>query len=80
MPGALDRHGQLSLMAEAIARDPTRHDPAALRQKISQEPDIFEIDRRLIETESARLAPLKESTSATTRCSLHTCLRLIAAC
>jgi hypothetical protein len=64
MAGSFDRYGQLPLMTEAITGDPARHDTTAFREKISQEPDILEIDRRLVDAESTRFTSLKIPASA----------------
>ena len=61
MAGPLHRYGQLSLMPQAIARNPSGNDAPAFGQKIPQQPDVLEVNRRLIDTESAWLAPLKDS-------------------
>jgi hypothetical protein len=66
MAGPFDRDGQFPLVTETIAGNPARHNPSALRQKIAQESDILEVNRCLIDTEPARLAPLKEPSSAAT--------------
>jgi hypothetical protein len=66
MARPFDRDGQFPLMTKAITRNSARHDSAAFRQKIPQESDILEVNRRLVDTEPARLAPLKEPPSATT--------------
>jgi hypothetical protein len=46
-------------MTQAIAGDATRNDPSALREKIPQQPGVFEIDCCLVQAKPAGPAPLK---------------------
>jgi hypothetical protein len=55
----LDRDGQLSLMPHTIAGDSSWDNSTALRQKISEQPDILEVDRELLVTEAADSPPLE---------------------
>ena len=65
MPSPLDSGRQFALVSHAIAGDTPRDNPTPLRQKVSQQPDIFEIDRPFIDTKSTRPAALeKPSTTA----------------
>jgi hypothetical protein len=54
MPSPLDGGRQFSLVSHAIAGDAPRNDPAPLSEKVSEQPDIFEIDRRFINTKPER--------------------------
>jgi hypothetical protein len=64
VPCPLHRRRQLALVAKAIARNPARHDPTALGQKIPQEPDVLEINRAFFDAKPAGSAPLKKPASA----------------
>jgi len=60
VPSPLDGGRQFALVPHAIAGDPPRDYPTPLRQKVSQQPDIFEINRPFIDTESTRPATLEK--------------------
>jgi len=60
VPSPFDGSRQLALVPHAIAGDTPRDNPTPLSEKISQQPDIFEIDRSLVDTESTRPATLKK--------------------
>jgi negative regulator of sigma E activity len=64
VPCPLHRRRQLALVAKAIARNPARHDPTALGEKIPQEPDVLEINGPFFDAKPAWAAPLKKSPSA----------------
>jgi hypothetical protein len=65
VPGPFDCSRQLALVSHTIAGDTPRDDPTPLSEKISQQPDIFEIDRSLVDTKSTRPATLKKAPAAT---------------
>jgi hypothetical protein len=77
----LHRHGQDTLVLQTIPGDAPGHNASAFRQKVPQQSDILEIDRRLVDAKPAGLAPLKKSpaasTAITTFSSFHACLRLL---
>jgi len=64
VPSPFDGSRQLALVPHAIAGDTPRDDPTPLSEKISQQPDIFEIDRSLVDTKSTRPATLKKAPAA----------------
>jgi hypothetical protein len=51
-------------MPHTIAGDTPRDNPTPLSEKISQQPDIFEIDRSLVNTKSTRPATLEKAPAA----------------
>jgi hypothetical protein len=63
VPGPFDRSRQLALVPHAIAGDTPRDDPTPLSEEISQQPDIFEIDRPTVDAKPARPSPLKKSSA-----------------
>jgi len=63
VPSPLDSGRQFALMPHAIAGDAPRDNPTPLSQKVSQQPDIFEIDRPLLDTKPARPSTLKKPSS-----------------
>jgi hypothetical protein len=65
MPSPLDGGRQFALVPHTIARDAPRDNPTPLRQKVSQQPDIFEINRSFIDTKPTRPAALKKPSAAT---------------
>jgi hypothetical protein len=65
MPSPLDGSSQFPLVPHAIAGNAPWDNPAPLGQKIPQQPDIFEIDRPLVDTKPARSAALKKPSTAT---------------
>jgi hypothetical protein len=48
VPGPLDGRRQFTLVPHAIAGNTSRDNPAPLSEKVSQQPDIFEIDRPFV--------------------------------
>jgi hypothetical protein len=77
----LYRHGQYTLVLQTIPGDAPRNNASAFRQKVPQQTDILKIDRRVVDTKSARLTALKKSTASstaiTTLSSFHVCLRQV---
>jgi hypothetical protein len=73
VPSPLDGSRQFALVPHAIAGDAPRNDPTPLSEKVSQQPDIFEIDRRFIDTKPAR-SPALEKPSSPTAFSISTLL------
>jgi hypothetical protein len=65
VPSPLDGGRQFALVPHTIARDAPRDNPTPLRQKVSQQPDIFEINRSFIDTKPTRPAALKKPSAAT---------------
>jgi hypothetical protein len=65
MPSPLDGGRQFPLVPHAIAGNAPWDNPAPLCQKIPQQPDIFEIDRPLVDTKPARSAALEKPSAAT---------------
>jgi hypothetical protein len=64
VPSTFDGSRQFSLVPHTIAGDAARNDPTPLSEKVSQEPDIFKIDRSLINTKPARPSALKKPAAA----------------
>jgi hypothetical protein len=64
VPSPFDGGGQFALVPHAIAGDAPRDNPTPLRQKVSQQPDIFEIDRPFLDTESTRPSALEKPSAA----------------
>jgi hypothetical protein len=66
---------------QAISGNAAWDDSSALSQKIPQQADILEVNRRLIDTKPARLAALKKPTASASAIpaisSFHTRLRLL---
>jgi hypothetical protein len=73
VPSPLDGGRQFALVPHTIARDAPRDNPTPLCQKVSQQPDIFKIDRPFIDTKPARPTALKKP-SATTAVSISALL------
>jgi hypothetical protein len=63
VPSPFDGGRQLALVSHAIAGNTPRDDPTPLSEKISQQPDIFEIDRPTVDAKPARPSPLKKSSA-----------------
>src|SRR5262249_35168964 len=55
---------QFPPVPQSNAGDSPRNDPAPLSEKVSQQPDIFEIDRRFIDTKPARSPALKKPSAS----------------
>jgi hypothetical protein len=72
VPSPLDGSRQFALVPRTIAGDTPRNDPTPLSQKISQQPDIFKIDRPFINTKSARPSALKKPSAAVSVSALFT--------
>jgi len=64
VPGPLDSGRQFTLVPHAIAGNTPRDNPAPLREKVSQQSDIFEIDRSFVETKPARPSALEKPSAA----------------
>jgi hypothetical protein len=65
---ALDCLGKHALMNGAVARNTTGQNLAAFRDKVSQEPDIFEVnDVYLLDAKSTDSAPAKSAAATTAR-------------
>jgi len=60
VPSPLDGGRQFALVPHTIAGDAPRDNPTPLRQKVSQQPDIFEIDRPFIDAKPTRPSALKK--------------------
>jgi hypothetical protein len=60
MTSPFDGGRQFALVPHAIAGDTPRDNPTPLRQKVSQQPDILEIDRPFVDTESTRPSALEK--------------------
>jgi hypothetical protein len=65
VPSPLDGGRQFALVPHTIAGDAPRNNPTPLRQKVSQQPDIFEIDRAFLNTKPTRPTALKEPPATT---------------
>jgi len=65
VPSPLDGSRQFALVPQAIAGDAPRDNPTPLSEKVSQQPDIFEIDRPFINTKPARSPTLKKPSAPT---------------
>jgi hypothetical protein len=65
MPSPLHGSRQFPLVPHTIAGDAPRDNPAPLSQEVSQQPDIFEIDRPFIDTKPARPPALKKPPAST---------------
>ncbi|GDX88545.1 hypothetical protein LBMAG45_04010 [Nitrospirota bacterium] len=65
MPSALDGCRQFALVPHAIAGYTPRDNPTTLRQKVSQQTDIFEINRPFFNAKPARPAALKKPSAST---------------
>jgi hypothetical protein len=65
VPSPLDGCRQFALVPHAIAGDTPRDNPAPLRQKVSQQPDIFEINRPFFDAKTTRPAALKKPSAST---------------
>jgi hypothetical protein len=59
MPSPLDGHRQFTLMTHTIPGNAARNNAPALRQKISEQTGVFEINRRLFQAKSAGTPSLK---------------------
>jgi hypothetical protein len=65
VPSPLDGGRQFALVPHTITGNAPRDNPTPLRQKVSQQPDIFEINRPFIDAKPTRPAALeKPSTTA----------------
>jgi len=60
VPSPLDGGRQFALVPHTITGNAPRDNPTPLRQKVSQQPDIFEINRSFIDTKPTRPAALKK--------------------
>lgn len=76
MPGPLDGGRQFTLMPHAIAGNTSRDNPTALGQKVSQQSDIFKIDRPFFDTKPTRPATLKKPSAAATAVPISTLFTL----
>jgi hypothetical protein len=65
VPSSFDGGRQFALVPHTIARDAPRDNPTPLRQKVSQQPDIFEINRPFIDAKPTRPAALKKPPATT---------------
>ena len=65
VPSPLDGSRQFALVPQAIAGDAPRDNPTPLSEKVSQQPDIFEIDRPFINTKPARPSALEKPSTPT---------------
>ncbi len=65
MPSPLDSSRQFALVPHTIAGNPPRDNPTPFSQKVSQQPDIFEIDRSFVDTKPTRPAALKKPSAST---------------
>jgi hypothetical protein len=60
VPSPLDGGRQFALVPHAIAGDASRDNPTPLSEKVSEQPDVFEIDRPFVDTKPARPSALKK--------------------
>jgi hypothetical protein len=64
VPSPLDGGRQFALVPHTIARDAPRDNPTPFRQKVSQQPNIFEINRPFIDAKPTRPAALEKPSTA----------------
>jgi hypothetical protein len=60
VPSPLDGGRQFALVPHTITGDATRDNPTPLSQKVSQQPDIFKVDRPLVDAKPTGSAALKK--------------------
>jgi hypothetical protein len=60
VPSPLDGGRQFALVPHAIAGDAPWDNPTPLSEKVSEQPDVFEIDRPFVDTKPARPSALKK--------------------
>jgi hypothetical protein len=60
VPSPLDGGRQFALVPHAIAGDAPWNNPAPLSEKVSEQPDVFEIDRPFVDTKSTRPSALEK--------------------
>jgi hypothetical protein len=76
VPSPLDGGRQFALVPHTIAGDAPRDNPTPLRQKVSQQPDILEIDRPFIYAKPTGPAALKKPAATTASVSVSTVFTL----
>jgi hypothetical protein len=76
MPSPLDGSRQFALVPHAITGNTPRNDPPTLRKEVSQQPDVFEIDRAFFNTKPTRPATLKKPSATTASVTISTLFTL----